>query len=472
MTQQRLLIVDDEADMLEGLKRTFSYELEGINILTASTAKQTLRSIRQVSIDVVLLDIRMPDVDGLELLAAIRKEDPWLTIIMMTAYGSIELAVEAIRRGAYDFVTKPFEKETLLRVLANALERNRLIRENLNLRRRICDELGFHGFVGQSAHMRRMLESIQAIARTDYTVFIRGESGTGKELAARAIHALSKRQDRQMVTVNCPAIPEHLLESELFGHKRGAFTSAEHDQTGLFKEAHRGTIFLDEIGDIPVSIQTKLLRVLQEKEIKPLGENKTQKVDIRIIASTNQNIEEKIREHSFREDLFHRLNVVTLKTPSLEQLRDDIPLLVNHFSRRVSSELGITSKRFTPGALEKLMHRSWPGNVRELENIVCRIVMFSADRVIRSNELRALEDLRFPSIGLESLAKPEKNDVEPYKLVKNRVINQFTFNYVSDLLGKTDGNVTRAAELSGLGRASLQKIMRRLGMKSETYKNG
>lgn len=464
MTQERLLIVDDEVDMLDGLRRMLSYELENIEIITASEARQALHRVRQIPVDLALVDIRMPEIDGLELLETLKKEDPRLTIIMMTAYGSIDMAVEAMKRGAYDFVTKPFDKETLLRMLNKGLERNRLIRENLNLRQRVGDTAGFEGFVGQSLPMRRLYERIQTVANTGYTVLIRGESGTGKELVANALHALSKRRNRPMVAVNCPAIPEQLLESELFGHKRGAFTGADRDHSGLFEEASGSTIFLDEIGDIPVTIQTKLLRVLEKKELKPLGASTTQKVDVRIIASTNRNIEEKIRKGSFREDLYYRLNVVTLKTPSLSEIRKDIPLFVNHFTRMACSELGISPKQVSAEGLEALMNRSWPGNVRELQNLVRRVVVFSPDSNICAAELGALEGLKTPAAFNEEAEKRRTDEVEPYIQAKELIVNQFTSTYVSNLLKKTGGNVTRAAELSGLGRASLQKIMRRLGI--------
>jgi len=470
MTQERLLIIDDEVDMLEGLKRMLSYELENVEITIASEARQALRRVRQIPVDLVLLDVRMPEIDGLELLEALKKDDPRLTVIMMTAYGSIEVAVEAMKRGAYDFITKPFDKETLLRVLSKGLERNRLIRENLNLRQSVGDTAGFEGFVGQSLPMRRLCERIQAVAQTDYTVFIRGESGTGKELVAHAIHALSKRRSRPMVAVNCPAIPEQLLESELFGHKRGAFTGADRDHPGLFKEARGSTLFLDEIGDIPVAVQTKLLRVLEEREIKPLGASKAQKVNVRIIASTNRDIEEKIRKGSFRKDFYYRLNVLTLITPLLSEIRNDIPLLVNHFTRMACSELGIPPKRVSAEMLEDFMNRSWPGNVRELQNLLRRIVVFSPDSVINASELRTLEGLKTPTAFNEEAEDHRKDEIEPYRQAKERIVNRFTSAYVSDLLKKTRGNVTRAAELSGLGRASLQKIMRRLGIKRGSYK--
>ncbi|MBL7205416.1 MAG: sigma-54-dependent Fis family transcriptional regulator [Desulfobacteraceae bacterium] len=470
MTQERLLIVDDEVDMLEGLRRMLSYELEDIEITTASEARQALRWVRQAPFDLALVDVQMPEINGIELLEDLKKEDPRLTIIMMTAYGTIEVAVKAMKLGAYDFITKPFDKEALLRVLNKGMERNRLIRENLNLRQRVGNIAGFEGFVGQSLPMRRLYERIQTVAHTDYTVLVQGESGTGKELVANALHTLSKRRNRPMVAVNCPAIPEQLLENELFGHKRGAFTGADREHAGLFKEASGSTLFLDEIGDIPVAIQSKLLRVLEEHEIKPLGASTAQKVNVRIIASTNRNIEEKIHEGSFREDLYYRLNVVTLRTPSLNEIRKDIPLLVNHFTRMACSELGISPKRISTEALEDLMNRCWPGNVRELQNLVRRVVVFSPDSIIRAAELRALEGLKIPAAFIEEVEDNRKNEIEPYRQAKDWIVNQFTSAYVSDILKKTGGNVTRAAELSGLGRASLQKIMRRLGIKSDKYK--
>jgi DNA-binding NtrC family response regulator len=442
-----------------------------VEVTATPRARQALRLVRQMPVDLVLLDIRMPEVDGFELLEALRKEDPWVTVIMMTAYGSIEIAVEAMRRGAYDFITKPFAKEPLLRAVHKGLERNRLIRENRHLRLKVADTAGFAGLVGQSAPMQRLFEKIQAIAPTDYAVIIRGESGTGKELVARAIHTLSKRQQRPLVAVSCPAIPEHLLESEFFGHRRGAFTGADRDHIGLFEEANGSSLFLDEIGDIPAALQTKLLRALQEQEIRPLGATKNLKVDVRILSSTNQPIEDKLKDRSFREDLYYRLNVVTLHTPSLAEIREDIPLLVNHFSRLACGELGLAPKRFTTGALEELMRRPWPGNVRELQNLVRRVVMFSPESTIRSAELLALEGFGENSDPVRAfLGEGPGEEVASYNQAKERLVRQFTYTYVSNLLEKTGGNVSRSAELSGLGRASLQKIMRRLEIKSDSYR--
>ena len=457
----RLLIVDDEADILEGLRRLLSITAPDLEVVAAQGPQAALNLIAKEPFDVVLLDIRMPGMDGLELIGHILKADQWLTIVMMTAYASIETAVEAIRRGAYDFITKPLDTDTLLRTVKKALERNRLIRENMHLQQKVCERSAFESFVGRSAPMRKLYDRIQAVARASYTVLVRGQSGTGKELVARAIHGLSPRRSRKQVAVNCPAIPEHLLESELFGHRKGAFTGANTDHEGVFDEADGGTLLLDEIGDIPVPIQAKLLRVLQEQEIRPLGSNRTHKVDVRIVASTNQDLESMIRDHTFREDLFYRLNVVTIRTPSLDETREDIPLLVGHFVKTACCELGISPKRFSTMALEECMRRPWPGNVRELQNFVRRAVIFCPDGVIRPDDLHAMEGRLSSATDMDDDAC-ERNVLEPYMVAKERTIKRFTLKYVSELLDCTGGNVTKAAELSGLRRSALQKIMRRL----------
>ncbi|MFP5212244.1 MAG: sigma-54-dependent transcriptional regulator [Acidobacteriota bacterium] len=465
MKQQRLLIVDDEPDMLKGLKRVLSLDLGDVEITTASSPGEALEIVRREPIDLVLTDIRMPEMSGLDLLERMLKIDQWLTVVVMTAYGSIETAVEAMRRGAYDFVTKPFESDVLLRTLKKGLERNGLIRENVSLQQRICGKSALESFVGTSPAMRRLYSAIQAVARTHYTVLIRGESGTGKELTARAIHELSARRSRAFVTVNCPAIPEHLLESELFGHKKGAFTGADRDHVGLFDEADGSSLLLDEIGDIPVPIQIKLLRVLQEQEVKPLGASKPHRIDTRIIASTNQDLERKIRERTFREDLFYRLNVATIRTPTLDEIREDIPLLVGHFTKMACCELGVAPKEFSARAVKACLERPWPGNVRELQNFVRRAVMFCPGATVEPEDLAPAARVA-GSPAVSSFEDDGPTDgIEPYKDAKERAMNRFTLRYVSDLLEKTDGNITRAAELSGLSRVAVQKIMRRLMMR-------
>jgi len=467
MHSARLLIVDDEQDLLQGLKRMLAREFQDLDIHTRHDPAAALALVREKPMDLVLLDIQMPEIHGLELLKQMNSIDKNLTVIMMTGYGSIEVAVQAMKGGAYDFITKPFDKTILFRAVGKGLEHNRLLRENIKLKERICEKEPFADFVGQSAPMQRLYHGIRTTARTDYTVLILGESGTGKELTARAIHSLSKRRDKPLLMVNCPAIPEHLLESELFGHRKGAFTGAHRDQPGLFVEADKGTLCLDEIGDIPVAIQTKLLRVLQEQEIKPLGSSKTRSVDVRIIASTNRNLEEKIKDHSFREDLFYRLNVVSLQTPTLGEIREDIPLLIDHFTRQVCCELELPEKHFSLESVEELMNRPWPGNVRELQNVVRGAVLFCPDETITPGYLRNTKaDIEYSSPKIDA-----KNDaIEPYKEAKESAISVFTRNYVTRLLQETRGNVSRAAEISGLTRAALQKIMRRHAIISSDFR--
>ncbi|HHD64914.1 MAG TPA: sigma-54-dependent Fis family transcriptional regulator [Desulfobulbaceae bacterium] len=468
MRQAQLLIVDDETDLLQGLQRMLAREFEELDISIQPDPSLALEFVEKSPVDLVLLDIQMPEINGLELLKKLRRFDQHLTIIMMTGYGTIEIAVEAMKNGAYDFITKPFDKTALFRTIGKGLEHNRLLRENINLRQRVCEKEPFANFVGQSKSMQRLYHGIRTTARTDYTVLITGESGTGKELTARAIHSLSKRRDQPLYMVNCPAIPEHLLESELFGHRKGAFTGAHRDQAGLFVEADKATLCLDEIGDIPVAVQTKLLRVLQEQEIKPLGSAKTRSVDVRIIASTNRNLEEKIKDHSFREDLFYRLNVVVLQTPTLMEIKEDIPLLTDHFTRQVCCELDLPEKHFSLEAVEELVNRPWPGNVRELQNVVRGAVLFCPDEVITSNYLRKPEGTGFFSGKLNT---GQKTGIEAYKEAKEQAISSFTRSYVTMLLKETGGNVSRAAEVSGLTRAALQKIMRRHTILSSDYRN-
>lgn len=469
---ERILLIDDEPDLLKGLARTLERNFSDIEIVTTSHPLEVLDRLQNESFDLALIDIRMPEINGLELLKKLLARDKLLTVVIMTAFASIELAVDAIRGGAYDFITKPFDKEILLRVVNKGLERNRLVRENNILRQRICRQDAIGTFIGASKPMRQFQERLKIVAQSDYTVLVRGESGTGKELAARALHSASKRRNHPLIMVNCPAIPENLLESELFGHKRGAFTGAERDHAGLFAKAHGGTICLDEIGDIPVAVQTKLLRVLQEQEIKPLGDNKTKKIDVRIIAITNQNLERKIEEHSFREDLFYRLNVVTLTPPALSEIREDIPLLVTHLTKQVCCELHIPDKQFRIDALESLKKRPWPGNVRELQNTIRQAVLFCPHREITANDLppsTGQHNGNTAATGVFGKTIAGLAD-RAYKDAKEEILQTFTHEYMDRLLTQTEGNVSQAAEISGLTRAALQKIIRRYDIKADLYR--
>lgn len=462
--KELILIVDDEEDMLHLLKRSLGTDLP-CEILTASSGEKALELLERHPVDLALIDMKMPGMDGLELLEQIRRNHPWLTVVMMTAYACIELAVQAIKAGAYDFITKPFDHETLVLNLNKALERSRLLRENLKLQRRAQCREAFQNIVGRSAKMQRIYETIQMVAKTDLTVLITGESGTGKDLTARAIHELSDRRGSPFVPVNCPTVPEHILESELFGYRKGAFTHATQNKIGLFQEAHRGSIFLDEIGDISPAIQTKLLRVLQQKEIKPLGDTKSIHVDVRVIASTNRNLPEKIKQGTFREDLFYRLNVLPIELPPLRERRDDIPILVNHFIEKYCAELNRPRKTASVELMNQLICAPWEGNVRELENVIMRGVLFSPETEIRPEH-----------VGLQGGAKENACLVDrrvenlSYREAKEEVLRQFHTGYIKKLLSGTEGNVSQAARICGLERQALQQLMRRYGIKSDDFR--
>jgi DNA-binding NtrC family response regulator len=316
--------------------------------------------------------------------------------------------------------------------------------------------------------MQELFALISSIAPTDYSVLIRGESGTGKELVARSIHNLSPRKDREFITVNCPALPEHLLESELFGYKKGAFTGALQDKKGLFQEAHGSSILLDEIADIPIPVQTKLLRVLQEQEIRPLGSNKNTPVDVRILSTTNQDLEQKLQDKTFREDLFFRLNVVTIKTPALEEIKDDIPLMVDFFIQQTCAEMDIPPKPFSPGAIERLKHRAWPGNVRELQNVVRRALIFSTENEVTPGDITQVETNEQKREN--SVENPRGEGLEPYNQAKERVLQKFSAEYVEHLMQETGGNISQAAKLGGLSRVALQKILRRTGVDPQRFR--
>ena len=459
-----LLIVDDEPDLLRGLSRSLSRRLEGSTIEIANGGKQALDIIRSKRIDIVLLDMKMDDFGGMEVLEEINHLNEDLTVIMMTAFGSIPLAVEAIHAGAWDFVTKPIELDSLALLLKKGVERSKLINENQRLLKQLHENETSSHFVGDSAIMRQLYRNIKAVAASDYTVLIRGASGTGKEIAANMIHRLSPRKNKPFVMVNCPAIPEQLLESELFGHRKGAFTSADHDHEGMFVQADGGTICLDEIGDIPVTVQTKLLRVLQNKEVKVLGSNTTRPVDVRILASTNQNLEEHIRNHTFREDLFYRLNVVTIETPQLRDIPEDIPLIADHFLRQACAELQCGRKSLSAAALQELERQPWPGNCRQLQNVIRRAAVFSQSDTLEPEHFADFT----PSEDNKNISPSPLSS--PYKEAKEACLSSFAEHYITELLKSTRGNISEAARRSKLTRAALQKIMKRQGIQSDSFK--
>ncbi len=463
---QNLLIVDDEPDMLTLLKRSLEPELD-CQVDTASSGEAALEMLRATNYDLVLADIKMPGISGLEVLEQVKADrGDEVTVVMMTAYGHIEMAVEAMKRGAYDFVTKPFDHDALVMRLEKAFERSRLLKENLRLHCECHATEMFQELVGKSPKMQRVYETIQMVAKNELTVLITGESGTGKDLAARAVHALSDRSMRPFIAVNCPTVPEQILESELFGYKKGAFTHATRDKKGLFQEAHTGTIFLDEIGDITPTIQTKLLRVLQEKEIKSLGDARPVHVDVRIIASTNQPLAEKIKSGDFREDFFYRLNVLPIQLPPLRERPEDIPLIANHLLEKHCTKLDKPFKRFSSELMDIFIGRRWEGNVRQMENLIMQGILFSATDEITPKDVGIG---RKPASGAIAEITPSLD--LPYKAAKENNLSAFNAAYIGHMLTLNQGNVTQAAKACGLERQALQQIMRRYGITADPYRS-
>ncbi len=466
-TGQKILIVDDERDMLVVLRKILSRKCN-YEVKIAESGEAALALLESWMPDVVLTDIKMSGMDGLEFLRRLLGVDSTISTIIMTGYGTIEMAVQALKDGAYDFFEKPFDNDKIIHAVSRALERTFLLRENMHLQRQLTEHQRIPGLIGQSKKMTQALDLLSRLATSTATVLIRGASGTGKELAARALHSMSKRASHKMIIVNCPALPEHILESELFGYQKGAFTGADRDKAGLFLKADGSTILLDEIGDIPVSIQTKLLRVLQEKEIQPLGQTRTYKVDIRILASTNQNLEAKIERGEFREDLFYRLNVMTVTMPSLTEIRNDIPLLAQHFLARYSEEHGRADLEFSSEALQSLMRRPWKGNIRELQNVINRAVLLSDRSRITPEDLMSEEEAaRGGSRYLDDTGL--LFDLS-YKEAKEEILNRFNSRYLSNALSASAGNVSAAARKCCMERQALQRLLRRFGIKSQEFR--
>ncbi len=461
----KILAVDDEKDMTRLLQRTLEPEID-CRVSSAFSAKMAISVLEQEDFDLVICDIRMPGMDGFELLEYMQSNYPDLTVVMLTAFGNIESAVKAIKKGAYDFIAKPFEQDEIIFKIQKALERSLLLKENRRLLK--SNKFSPIDLIGQSEPMQKVFEQINMVASSDITVLITGESGTGKDLTAKSIHALSPRKNRSFIPVNCPTIPEHILESELFGYKKGAFTNASRDKIGLFQAADKGTIFLDEIGDIGSSIQTKLLRVLQEKEIKPLGDTKVKKVDVRIIASTNSDLEQKIADNEFRQDFFYRLNVLPIELPPLRERITDIPILAKHLVAKQCEKLNKSPKIISEEVMDLLMKHPWPGNVRELENIIVQGILYSKGDNI------ALSDIPLKDIKIEKEShKRSYNDTIaslPYKEAKEKLLHEFNHDYIGARLSSSNGNITQAARQCNMDRQALQQIMKRFAIDPEPFR--
>ena len=444
----RVLLVDDEENVRLAL-RTYLRK-QGYDVAAAANVDEALALMSADAFDFVVTDVRMPGKSGLELLAAIKERGAGTTVIVMSAYGSIDQALEAIKAGAYDYVAKPFKPEELALVLRKAEERESLKRENRELRAAITRENSYDELLAKSESMKQLFGTITKAAAFKTTVLVMGESGVGKELVARALHRRSPRAAKPFIAVNCGAIPDTLLESELFGHKRGAFTDASHDKRGLFEEAEGGTLFLDEVGELPLALQVKLLRVLQEGTFRRLGETADRKGDVRLVAATVRDLAADVKTQRFREDLYYRLNVLAVVIPPLRSRRDDIPLLVDHFIARYNTRLGTKVTGLEPSAMKILYDYQWPGNVRELENTIERAMVLSESTTLRVIDLP--ERIREPADPVAAeLAKGDLSIKRTMRVIEEVLIRR--------ALEKTKGNRTRAAELLEIShRALLYKI--------------
>lgn len=453
----RIVVVDDEEEMCKILERILA--LEKYHVTTFSRPLPAIEFIRREPPDLVLTDMRMPDATGMDVLRAAREANPFCGVVVMTAYGTIEGGVEAMRAGAHDYITKPWKMDELLLTLSKALEASRLQRENQSLSETLRRQAEGSDLLGDSAPIRAVIDTIRKVAPTDAAVLICGESGTGKELAAKAIHKQSARAASRFVAINCASIPETLLESELFGHEKGAFTGADRQKLGLVELAHGGTLFLDEIGELPLALQAKILRVLQEREIQRVGGTQTIPVDIRLIAATNRDLHKAMEAREFRADLFFRLNVITLTMPPLRERPEDIPVLSAHFLARAARKMHKPAIRFDGATLEALQRYSYPGNVRELENLIERMVVLCEGDVIGLDDLPL--DLRAPREMLPLAAASRPTKLADYKDAKD----QFERDYLMRVIEAAGGNMTEAARLSGISRRHLYEKMERLGIK-------
>jgi DNA-binding NtrC family response regulator len=438
-----ILVVDDDAAMRDFLREEL--EREGFRVATAAGGRDGVERVKQGGVDLVVCDVKMPDLDGLDLLREIRAVEPSPYVITITAFGSIDTAIRAVKLGAYDYVTKPFEVDQLLVTIEKALGERELRSEVTRLRAEVASRDRLDNMVGRSAAMQEIFSLVRRVSGSQVNVLVTGESGTGKELVARAIHASSPRRDRPFVAVNCAAIPDALLESELFGYKRGAFTDARTDRAGLLVEAHGGTVFLDEIAELPLALQPKLLRVLQEREVRPLGASRSERVDLRVVTATNRNIEARLKSGEFREDLYYRLNVIQIQIPPLRSRTEDILLLAERFLARAAERTGKRLDGFAEAAKKALLGYHWPGNVRELENAVERAVALCERTIVGFDDLPP------------AMRERRNQDRLAAAVAQGLTLDQIEREFIERVLEAEGGNKTRAAQRLGLDRKTLYR---------------
>jgi DNA-binding NtrC family response regulator len=446
-----ILVVEDE----EKLRRVIELQLTsaGFEVEKASSAEEGLR--RADRADLVLTDLRLPGMNGLELLAQIRRQNMHAPVIVMTAFGTVETAVEAMKSGANDFLMKPFSLDHLMAVVQKALEMRALKDENRELRQELFRRYQYGNIVGRSPLMQEIFATVERVAASRATVLLAGESGVGKDLIARAIHFHSPRRDRPFVKINCTAIPENLMESELFGYEKGAFTGAQQSKPGKFEQADTGTVFLDEIGDVPPGIQVKLLRVLQEREFERLGSNKTRQIDVRVVAATNQDLRAALEQGTFREDLYYRLNVVPMNIPPLRARKEDIPFLAEHFIHKLATESGSRVESITEAGLEKLAGYHWPGNVRELENVIERGLVMCTGTQLDAGDIQ-----------IDNAPRRKNHGTGEYLLPDGMTLDEFEREIIREALRRADGNKSQAARILGLTRNALRYRLTQMGMEA------
>src|SRR5215203_2298269 len=454
MPKSRILVIDDEAAIRDSLRMTLEYE--GYEFIGASTGQEGLALAEREAPDLVLLDVKMPGMDGLEVLDRLHAMNEALPVVVVSGHGTISTAVEATKKGAFDFIEKPFASERVLVSLRNALDQRRLRDENRSLKRAVEVR---HQMVGDSQALKHVMAAVGRAAPTNATVLIQGESGVGKELVARTIHRNSLRSRERFVQVNCAAIPEELIESELFGHEKGSFTGATEKQIGKFEQADKGTIFLDEIGDMSPKTQAKVLRVLQEGEVERLGSARTIKVDVRVIAATNKELEQEIEKGNFREDLYFRLSVIPIRVPPLRDRRDDIPVLVRHFADLFTRDHGRRPPRFTQAALDYMEKARWKGNVRELRNTVERLIIMTPGEVVDVNDLRDVVRIDAKPATAEN-EKERPGTLREFKEVAERA-------FLVDKLREHNWNISKTAEVIGTPRSNLYKKLEQYGITQE-----
>jgi len=460
MVQDKILVADDEKSMREFLE--IMLKKEGYKVTLASNGEEVIKLIEKEIFDLALVDIRMPRQDGLSALKKIKSVSPETIVIMITAYASADTAIKAMKEGAYDYITKPFKIDEIKMIIQNALEKRHLQRENLLLKQVVRDRYHYGNIIGQSPRMLELYDLLERVAPTKTNILITGESGTGKELVAKAIHYNSPRKEKPFVNLNCGAIPEALIESELFGHMKGAFTDAITTKKGLFELADEGTLFLDEISELPLMMQVKLLRVLQDREFKRVGGTEDIRVDVRIISATNKDLEEAVQKKLFREDLFYRLNVIQIKLPPLRERKEDIPALANHFLKRYSGELGKPISHITPEALRMLIQYDYPGNVRELQNIVERAVALETSQELTVQNIHSYleEPLQVPKSPLDLEIPNEGIDLE-------KMVEEIEKTLLLKALERTKGIKKKAAELLHINFRSMRYRLEKYGLNQE-----